>query len=161
MRALFVSYSSVVHELDLMTNITGGEVIALACGDPTTTVRLIHTARVGFVTLAFDVDNFIPGTARYVVKALPTLSSNGALAGDVFPWAAPNYTEIPSEDPAGNSTFEWRYLDGDFPASRKLAAGDFVNFSAVPALVFQPAPSIAGEVGSTSTHHLTPHACIK
>jgi hypothetical protein len=145
LRTQFVSYAAVLQELDLMANITGAEQIALACGDPTTTVRLVHTTRAGFVMLAFDVDNFLPGSATYVIKELPTLTSNGEVAGDVFPWAAPNYTEIPSEDPAGNSTFEWQYLDADFPEAGKLAAGYDVSAAGVPALVFQPKASIAGE----------------
>lgn len=39
------------------------------------------------------------------------------VAGDVFPWKAANYTEVPADNPADNSTYEWRYLDTDFPDS--------------------------------------------
>jgi hypothetical protein len=148
LRAQFVSYAAVVTELEQMSNITGGATTAIACGDAETLVRLVHTERVGFVMLAFDADNFIPGSARYVVKAVPTLSSDGSVGGNVFPWVAPNYTEIPSEDPALNSTFEWKFLDRDFPSATQLAAEASVTTSALraPALVFTPRTGVNGLV---------------
>ena len=40
----------------------------------------LNLRRYSVALLAFDVDNFLPGTARYVVKQLPTLGNN-AVAG--------------------------------------------------------------------------------
>jgi hypothetical protein len=48
-RATFVSYAAAMTELDAMSNMTGGSMIALACGNADSNVRLVHTTRVGVV----------------------------------------------------------------------------------------------------------------
>ena len=172
LRETFVSYQRVIVELNRMANmsatwneteidtagvnatdlaavlhIPGGAsaTTALACGDSATVIRAPHTADVGLVLLAFDVDNLLGTPLTYLLKQTPVRSDDGRAAGAVFKWQPP----VRVNDSDASAGFAHSFSDDVFMDANKLSVGPiqpFPNTNDIPALVFRPATGINGEV---------------
>ena len=150
--AEFYHYDAFIDDLAKFEGVVDKEQVFFSCGSTATLTSpsQYHDAVTAVALLAYDVDQPLRNTIRYVLSQEPTLAASsdparGAVgyAGALYPYVAPNGTFYNA-----TNTTTYSYASESVSGATPLAAGDVIgDASDGPALLlFKPRAFVRGPV---------------
>ena len=147
----FYNYLPFINDLSKFDSVIDHQNIFLSCGSTSalTTAAIYHDQVTAVALLAYDVDQAVNDTIRYVLSELPTIASSDAArgtagyAGTLYRYVAPNGTYYNS-----TGTTVYSYTSDSVTGLTPLAAGDTIGDAANGAvmLLFKPREYIHGPI---------------